>query len=150
MSGFHGREKRRYVAKHRQAKGGRECTTETDTFEKVAERKGSGHCLEQEQSRWRARKKSQAWGPSWASGRKSGWPAGLDGGAGKERPEMRSGVGANTGLTRPSEQREGRCSRLDEKPQVIWGKKAILGVEGGRQEWQGLGEDATGASTHKD
>lgn len=113
---------------------GENAQLKTDTFEKVAERKGSGHCLEQEQSRWRARKKSQAWGPSWASGRKSGWPAGLDGGAGKERPEMRSGVGANTGLTRPSEQREGRCSRLDEKPQVIWGKKVILGVEGGRQE----------------
>lgn len=77
----------------------------TDTFEKVVERKGSGHCLEQEQSRRRARKKSQAWGPSWAPGRKSGWPAGLDRGAGKERPEIRSGVGANTGLTWPSEQR---------------------------------------------
>lgn len=45
--------------------------------------------------------------------------------------------------------REGRCSQRDEKPQASWGKKAILGVEGGRQEWQGLGEDATGASTHR-
>ena len=58
--------------------------------------------------------------------------------------EVRSGVGANSGL---SEQREGRCSQCDEKPQGFWGKKAILAGEGGRQEWQGLGEDATGAST---
>lgn len=106
MSGFHGREKKTYVAKDRQAKGERECTTEnTDTFEKVAERKEPGHCLEQEQSRRRARKKSQARGLSWAPGRKSGWPAGLDGGAGKERAEVRLGVGANSRLTRPSEQR---------------------------------------------
>lgn len=146
ISGFHGRErKERYVIKESQVKRERECTAEnTDTFEKVAERRESGHCLEEEQSRWRAQENPQAREACWAPGRKSGWPVGLDGGAGKEREEVRSGVGANSGL---SEQREGRSSQCDEKPQGIWGKKAILGGEGGRQEWQGLGEDATGAST---
>ena len=156
ISGFHGRErKERYVVKESQVKGERECTAEsTETFEKVAERRESGHCLEEEQGRRRAQD-PQAREACWAPGRKSGWPVGLDGGAGKEREEVRSGVGANSGL---SEQREGRCSQCDEKPQGIWsqcdekpqgfwGKKAILAGEGGRQEWQGLGEDATGAST---
>ena len=147
ISGFHRRErKERYVVKESQVKGEREeCTAEnTDTFEKVAERREPGHCLEEEQSRQRAQENPQAREACWAPGRKSGWPAGLDGGTGKEREEVRSGVEANSGL---SEQREGRCSQCDEKLQGIWGKKATLGGEGGRQEWQGLGEDATRAST---
>lgn len=147
ISGFHGRErKERYVIKESQVKGEREeCTTEnTDTFEKVEGRREPGLCLEEEQSRQRPQEKPQAQGACWAPGRKRGWPAGLDRGAGKEREEVRSGVGANSGL---SEQREGHCCQCDERLQGIWGKKAILRGEGGRQEWQGLGEDATGAST---